>query len=95
MADPYKRDRRIGRWRATEEVLLDPRSHAAIIKLQGTVVVLSAKSDWPTRTVEFAGISEHFDIVSDGAIPPLYNPVFTEGDGGIGIRWQREDEATA
>lgn len=72
MSDPYRRDRRLGRWFISA---LQEREYPGILQhIQDTVLVLRA---WPELTrdrTEFLGRGEQFDIVDEGDQVPQYQP---------------------
>lgn len=88
MADPYKRDRRLGRWMVSREISDDYRTMEARKKVQDTVLVLDVRYEFMSGSFEFLGLSEHFDIAPEGELVPLYRPVI-EGDL---VRWERADD---
>lgn len=72
MTDPYKRDRRIGRWFITDQ---QQRAYPGILQhIQDSVLVLRA---WPEMTrdrIEFMGRGPQFDVVDEGDLVPEYIP---------------------
>jgi len=86
--DPYKRDRRLGRWFVNErEVWAVP---SLIDEIQQHATVLQATPSTIKRAIEFIGRSEHFDIVGPGDVIPEYRPIFEAGPAGMtSFRWER------
>lgn len=95
MSDPYKRDRRMGRWKVTRDMLLDYRHCEELKKVQSEVLIVGTNYDIMTNVVEFHGISEHFDIVPEGNIVPWYKPILgfkVFPHSGISVlRWEKID----
>lgn len=98
MSDPYKRHQRKGRWKVSRDMLLDYRSHAFCMAMQQDVLIVGTNYEIMTNVVEFHGISEHFCVVPEGEIVPLYEPLAFEHYTGpsaipaIAVRWERVDE---
>lgn len=82
MSDPYKRDRRLGRWYLSAKEQME---YPGIVEaIQPHVTILRA---WPAMIhdrLEFMGRSPDFEIVEEGCEVPLYRPVI-EGDK---CRWE-------
>jgi hypothetical protein len=85
MADPYKRDRRLGRWFISGQEM-----HAypgRLEEIQRHVVILRAAPAFTADRVEFMGRSPDFEIVEDGYEIPIYSPVVSSD----GVKWERAD----
>jgi hypothetical protein len=82
MSDPYKRDRRLGRWFVSGREMAAYPGHLEAI--QRSVVILDIKRDWSADRVEFVGRCEQFEIVPEGEEIPLYRPHVLAGE----VRWE-------
>lgn len=96
MSDPYKRDQRKGRWMVDADLLRDYR-HFEINKLiQSQALICETEYHLQRNVMEFMGISEHFDVVPEVNLIPLYRPVIITERGAIDlrytVRWERVDE---
>lgn len=71
MSDPYKRDRRIGRWIVPGTEM---SKYPGVLKhIQDTVVILHAQHMVMMDAKEFIGRGEQFDISEEGELIPLYD----------------------
>lgn len=84
VSDPYKRERRLGRWFVSRHITREYRCFEARKQVQDTVLIVDVRHDWNADRIEFLGIGEHFEIVPDGMVVPEYRPVI-EGDS---VRWE-------
>jgi hypothetical protein len=81
MADPYKRDRRLGRWFLSGREM---REYPGRLEdIQRHVVILRAEPGCMSDRIEFMGRSPDFDIVEEGSKIPLYCPVVVAD----GVKW--------
>jgi hypothetical protein len=72
MPDPYKRDRRLGRWFISGR---EQAQYPGILQhIQDTVLILRAYPAMMRDCLEFMGRGEQFDIVEEGEIVPEYVP---------------------
>lgn len=82
MSDPYKRDRRLGRWFVSgQEMAQYP---GRLEEIQRGVVILDIRRDWSHDRVEYIGRSDQFEIVPEGEEVPLYRPHVLAGE----VRWE-------
>ncbi len=83
MGDPYKRDRRLGRWFISgREMVSYP---GRLEDIQRHVVILRAIPGYTHDRNEFVGRSPAFEIVPEGEEIPLYRPI-VEGEA---VTWER------
>jgi hypothetical protein len=84
MSDPYKRNRRLGAWRISAHALAE--YPGSLEEIQKHVVILDALREWRYDGHKFIGRSEHFDVVEEGEIIPLYRPIL---ENEVFQRWER------
>lgn len=91
MGDPYKRDRRLGRWFVSGR---HPIGDADALLLQRDVIIRDVRSDHMNDRLEYVGQSEHFEIVPPGDVIPFYVPiVHVENHKPIRVTWAPASEA--
>lgn len=71
MADPYRRDRRLGRWSLGWSFIEDWRT--AVMLIQAQAIILEARYSGSRDQIEYFGQCEHFDIVERGIEAPYYD----------------------
>lgn len=89
MADPYKRDRRLGRWFVSGAEMAEYPGR--LQEIQDHVLILRAVPAFMNDACEFMGRSPEFDIVPEGDEVPLYRPVMLPVIAGGGMKWERVD----
>lgn len=68
---------RLGRFEIEADVIDEVPE--AVLRVMGTVIVISARMLPHKRAVEYIGMSEHFDeYVEAGEMPPLYDMGYDE-----------------
>lgn len=82
--DPYRRDRRIGRWVLPRDTF-DYGNYEGAKAVQDSVLVLRAMPDFATDSIEFIGICPQFDPVPEGETVPSYRADIT----AHGVLWVR------
>lgn len=85
-ADPYKRDRRLGRWRLTRKAQEDYAGDYLLQRIQDSVLILRAVPAMLSDEIEFLGRGAQFDVVGEGEIVPTYLP-YVHGDGSV--EWRK------
>lgn len=85
--DPYRRDRRLGRWLLSGRQLAEYPGIVETIQHNGNVVILRAAPAYFTDRIEFMGRSPDFAVIDEGEEIPLYEPL-VEGDS---VTWGRAD----
>lgn len=83
MSDPYKRDRRLGRWKVSQRELVEYPGRVEAI--QRHVTILKASPAWEYDGTDFLGRCPSFEIVEEGDEIPLYVPTITRE----GVSWVR------
>lgn len=85
MTDPYKRDRRLGRWFITGQQ--ETAYPGVLQQIQDTVLILRAWPEIMRDRVEFFGRGPQFDIVEVGELIPEYVPTIMDDR----VEWTRKE----
>lgn len=83
MADPYKRDRRLGRWVISGMEMAEYPGR--LEEIQRGAVILRAEPMFVRDAMQFIGRSPDFDITEDGEEVPLYRPHVENNS----VKWER------
>jgi hypothetical protein len=81
--DPYKRDRRLGRWVISGKRYMEQAGLRMIIQRDVEIVHMAHHGVWDA--VECIGRGPQFDIVEEGDVIPEYRPSFD----GVTVTWER------
>jgi len=92
MGDPYRRDRRLGRWAIDRRSMLDEWDDAALLLVQREVVIVWADREFAQDRQAFIGRAPFFEIVPYGAEIPTYEAkVLREQNRAVAIEWRIAD----
>lgn len=85
--DPYKRDKRRGRWTVHRPLLLTDAE--AALAIQRDVVIVDTRYDVMTDSIVFTGYGEAFEIVEPQFVTPEYRPVLERTAAGCRLKsWE-------
>ena len=77
--------RRIGTFSIPVSLIQDnPKAASTILS---TVIPVRAEQMWVNDTIEYVGISNYFEHVDIGGVPPKYKAILEDQS----VRWEKQD----